>query len=210
MFFFHNPLFPRKPRQLSTLLLLLLPCVLSPPNSDSPCASWLPTSSGRRVPCLPQSSSWRGLSWGEGSPKCSGPAPWSPLPVVPEASFSLLLSPSPSSYLRLWPSSPSSDREMRETYRKRINPAPAKMSTNTTTPPLMPPMVASESPADATITVLVYLDAVTAVDPSRTLVRVMDGLNWAIVLANVRTIVDVEEEEARESVASNAVVDVDV
>lgn len=99
---------------------------------------------------------------------------------------------------------------MRDMCRKIKSPAAVKMSTKTTTPPLIPPISAGESPADATRTVLVYLDVVRAVDITMMLVLVTDGLICANVLANIRTLVDVIGEEARESVARNTVVDKDV
>lgn len=99
---------------------------------------------------------------------------------------------------------------MRDICRKIKSPAAVKMSTKTTTPPLMPPISAGESPADATMTVLVYLDVVRVVELAMMLVLVMDGLICASMLANVRTVVDVRGEETRESVASNTVVDVDM
>lgn len=82
------------------------------------------------------------------------------------------------------------------------------MSTNATTPPLIPPISAEESPADATTMVLVYCDVVKAVDITIIVALVIVGLIWASVLATIMTVVETEADVIDTSVDDPVVVDV--
>lgn len=66
-----------------------------------------------------------------------------------------------------------------------------RMSTKATTPPLMPPISAGVSPAEANTTV-VYLDAVITADVVIVPALVMDGVIWTTSLWSVPMLVDVE------------------